>query len=47
MCFEEKTKVQIKNLRERDICVNISYHYIIQNNLLSASLTIQIFITVY
>ena len=47
MCCEEKIKVQIKKLIERDMRVNISYYYIVQNNLLSASLTIQILINVY
>ena len=47
MCWEENIKVQIKKLIERDMRVNISYYYIVQNNLLSASLTIQILINVY
>ena len=47
MCCEEKIKVQIKKLIERDMRVNISHYYIVQNNLLSASLTIQILINVY
>ena len=40
-------KCKLKKLIERYMCINISYHYIIQNNLLTASLTIQILINVY